>query len=642
MRRLWAFCIRVMLLLAGGIFAFAVTIAGLKFPWVGVAVLILAAWRRFHRGHQASGNFGFARFAGWFDLIRGRLIGGGDSGWFIGRPGHLTPPTRGQAIRSLLSPFVPSELAVRQCLAAFLGGWGRDNGFIRIQDGVHAGIFAPAGAGKSTKVLGPNLFSYPGNCVVIDPKGELYELTNEHRQTHFGHTIIRLDPALVCGPGANCFNPFDHKFIDPHASDFLDRVRDLANTLVVRAGTEPEPFWSDAAENVIAAFAAHVIANEPKEELRTPWGMRLLLASRENYAHALAEMQKNEEFDGVLQQLGGQLSWFVDKQLGSVMSMAQRHTNIFDSPLITDATGGTDWDPTELRSGKMTVYVIVPGDRLVIWAGWMRMVLGSILRIITRGRPTEQNPVTFFVDEAAHIGRMQALEDGITLMRGMGIRIFLCFQSIDQVNKCFGDRAATVLDNLGTQLYFGITSYQTAEEISKRIGEFTLRNTTYGSNFGSSRSTGVKSDGGSTNNGTSISTVEQGLRLVRPEEIMTMDESEGLLFHKNYPVIMCNMRPYYSDNAFRWHWWRGYGTGRSRGLGLGGMALALIALALSGLATLFVAHLPVPVRQRPRAVAPGEFFDDGSVEPWRQPGFQPARRSPFLRRDGRPLPYRFE
>ena len=37
MRRLWAFCIRVMLLLAGGICAFAATIAGLKFPWFGVA-----------------------------------------------------------------------------------------------------------------------------------------------------------------------------------------------------------------------------------------------------------------------------------------------------------------------------------------------------------------------------------------------------------------------------------------------------------------------------------------------------------------------------------------------------------------------------------------------------------------------------
>ena len=195
--------------------------------------------------------------------------------------------------------------------------------------------------------------------------------------------------------------------------------------LVVRAGTEPEPFWNDAAETSSPRSPPMSVPTSRRRSYARLWGMRSLIASRENYAHALAEMQKNEDFDGVLQQLGGQLSWYVDKQLGSVMSMAQRHTNIFDSPLITDATGGTDWNPAELRSGKMTVYLIVPADRLVVWAGWMRLVLGSILRIITRGRPTEKNPVLFLVDEAAHIGRMQALEDGITLMRGMGIRIFL-------------------------------------------------------------------------------------------------------------------------------------------------------------------------------------------------------------------------
>jgi type IV secretion system protein VirD4 len=43
---------------------------------------------------------------------------------------------------------------------------------------------------------------------------------------------------------------------------------------------------------------------------------------------------------------------------------------------------------------------------------------------------------------------MQALEDAVTLMRGMGIRLWLFFQSREQLKKCFGDNAGTVLDNL--------------------------------------------------------------------------------------------------------------------------------------------------------------------------------------------------
>ena len=92
----------------------------------------------------------------------------------------------------------------------------------------------------------------------------------------------------------------------------------------------------------------------------------------------------------------------------------------------------------------------------------------------------------FLVDEWPHIGKMQALEDAVTLMRGMGIRLWLFFQSLEQLKKCFGDNAGTVLDNLATQQYFAITSYETAEAMSKRIGDGTILIRTEGDNRGRS------------------------------------------------------------------------------------------------------------------------------------------------------------
>jgi type IV secretion system protein VirD4 len=649
-RRMWAFLCRVILLMALGIFTINAVIVGLTFPWFGAVALAGAAWRKTRRGFHVSGNFGTARLANLADVIRGKCLC--DSGWIMGRLGFVAPPTRRQAIRSLLSPTVKSEMACRQFVAAFRGSRWRGDGFIRISDGIHAATFAPAAGGKSVSVLVPNLLSHPGNCVVVDPKGELFSLTAEHRRKKFGHKIVRLDPALLCGPGANGFNVFD--WIDPRASDFIDICRDLANMLVVSTGKELDPHWNDSAENVIAAFIAYVCACEGVPECRNLRGMRTLIASRQNFGFALEAMQKNEDFFKVLQQLGYQLAWHVDRELGSVMTHAQRHTNIFDSPLVVDSTSITDWDPAELRTGRMTVYLVVPADKLVVWAGLQRLWLGCILRIITRGVPTEKNPVLFLVDEAAHIGRMQALEDGITLMRGMGIRLWLFFQSLDQLNKCFGDHAATVLDNLATQQFFAINSYETAEAISKRIGDETVIVRTDGGNSGTSWSTGVKSDGGSRNTGTSVTTSETSRRLFKPEEILTLHESVGIVFHKNNPVILCQLIKYYSDKAFR----RG-GTGRTRGLGLGEMVLALTLLALSGICTALVARLQVPVRQRPPAVAPGEFFNNGAAgiagdefgdtvpmsspdESWQEPpSFQPAPYRPGRRRQGRrPLTYR--
>jgi type IV secretion system protein VirD4 len=214
----------------------------------------------------------------------------------------------------------------------------------------------------------------------------------------------------------------------------------------------------------------------------------------------------------------------------------------------------------------------------------------------------------------------------------------MCFQSLDQINKCFGDRAATVLDNLATQIYFSVFSYHTADEISKRIGEWTIQSVTTESNSGWSRSSGIKSDGHSTNQGGGISVAEMGRRLLRPEEIMTLDPSVGVLFHKWHPPVLVHMIEYFSDPAFREQPGLGWGTGRSKGLGAAGLVLGLFALAFSCLVTAMLASLPPPGSQpRPRAAAQAGFANDGEL--WRQPAFQPSGYGPG-QPGRRPLPYR--
>ena len=395
-------------------------------------------------------------------------------------------------------------------------------------------------------------------------------------------------------------------------------MRDLANMLVVRTGMEQEPHWNNAAENIIAAFTAYICACEGNPAARNLPGMRTLLASRDNYTSALENMRKITDFDRVLEQLGQSLTWHVDKELGSVMTHTQLHTNIFESPLVADCTGSTSFDPEELRTGRMTVYLVTPSDKLEVWAGLQRMQLGTLIRVITRGQPTEKNPVLFMVDEAAHIGQMRVIEDAVTLMRGMGIRLWLFFQSLDQLNKCFGERASTVLDNIGTQQYFGINSYETAEAISKRIGEQTIAVTTSGDNSGTSFS----SSGGAhssnqhgSNSGKSVSVSETARRLLKEDEILRLTDNVALVFHKNLPAILAERIKYYSDPAFRRRpILRSWGTGRSRGLGLAGVAMALAILLLAGLVTAFVASLPVPGgQQHPLSFLHGALAGPGGI-----------------------------
>ena len=268
-------------------------------PWYGVIALMGVTYRITRRRFQVSAAYGSARVAGLGDLLRGRLLA--DRGLILGRVGHAARPSKGEALRWLLSPRVPSEWAVRVCSAAF-GSRRQAGDLLRINDFVHLATFAPAGGGKSVSVLYPNLLSYAGNCVVVDPKGELYKLTHKHRRKQFGHTIVRLDPARLFGPNGDTFNPLD--WIDPKRPEFIDVCRDVANMIVTRTGKEIDPYWTDAAENVICAFIAYICALEGNPAARNLRGVRAQIANRESYTNALATMRQTEGFYGVVEELG--------------------------------------------------------------------------------------------------------------------------------------------------------------------------------------------------------------------------------------------------------------------------------------------------------------------------------------------------
>jgi type IV secretion system protein VirD4 len=585
--KLLAFLSRLVFIVACGVFALGGILIGVRFPFVALALALWTAWRRMRRGYGSGWSHGQARTASMQEAERGGLLA--DHGLILGR---CLPdiPSKWTAVRALLSLRVSSDTACRMFLAAFFSKKWLAGRMIRVRTHVHLATFGPAGAGKGVAVLVPNLRSYRGNCVVTDPKGELFKLTARHRHKRFGHRIIRLDPFGVCGPGSDTLNPFD--FIDARADDFLDACRDLANMLVVRNGQEQDPHWNDSAELNLTAFTAFTCGFEPNPKLRNLQTVRIIASSRQRFAKAVEIMQQVDACQGVIQRLGGLLTWFTGEELGSVLTTFQRHTAFLDSPAIARSTASSSFNPRILRNGKATVYLILPPDRLASLAPLQRMWIGTIMRVITRGQPTEKNPVLWLLDEMAHIGHMRAIEDAATLMRGMGMRLWFFFQSLDQLKACFGEHAPTVLDNIGTQQYFGINSYTTADEISKRIGDTTIgiRSTNdTSSDSHSTGGTGPNSSGGSRSTSRSVTSSDIARRLLKPEEVLTLPDDVALIFHKNLPVVVARLIKYYNAPEFRWG-----RSGKQRPLGLAACVMAAITLAAGYIFTSIAVSLPPP------------------------------------------------
>ena len=510
------------------------------------AVLGLAyAWRRLRRHRGSLTSQGTARFADHAVLARAGMLG--ESGLIVGRARMLDRPTPLAAARSLLSPRTSSSDATRAFFAAFFGGRGHAGRFIRVPDYVHLATFAPTGRGKGQSVLKPNLLTHSGSVVVVDPDAELFRDVGEFRERAFGHRSIVLAPFGVPGrPDILCdtLNPLS--FIDPASPYFLDDCLKLASLIVVRTGDEGDGrHFLEATEIVLTALIAFTVACEPNPEERTFQVIRGIATSPDRFARTIDYMIAH---GGVIARLGNQLKWFRDRELGSVMTTLQRMTTFLDSPIVAACSGRSTFDPEILRD-QTSLWLVLPSDRMQNLAQLMRLWVGTILTRLTRDAADESKTVLFLIDEAANIGHIPQLEDAVTLMRKRGIRLWFFFQSLGQLSKCYGERAGVFLDNIDTQQYFGLNAFESADTISKRLGQETILVRSRNFNEGGARQYGnTGPTGRSSNFGSGTTYTEQGRALMRPEEVLLSDGA--IVFHRNRPPILAALPLAHSDPDF--------------------------------------------------------------------------------------------
>ena len=303
--KLNALLCRFLLILACAMALYGAYVVALRFTIVVVAFFGYMAWKRFRRQPITDAHGSATAITSPLLLERNGLLA--DRGLILGRVLPDTP-TLPEAARGLFSPVIRSEIACRGFLAAVFSDRWLSEQLIRTTMHLHLLTCSPSGGGKSIATLIPNLLSYRGNCVIVDPKGELYKAVAKHRRKKFGKRIYRLDPFNVAGPGGDTLNPYD--FINPKADDFLDQCRDFANAVIIREPSgEKQPHFNDLAEMNLTALTAFICGCEHDRSRRHLGTMRNIASSRSVYDQAVAIMQQTDACQGVISKLGGMIAF---------------------------------------------------------------------------------------------------------------------------------------------------------------------------------------------------------------------------------------------------------------------------------------------------------------------------------------------
>ena len=491
---------------------------------LGILVLIalLVASRTKWRSRRLTA-FGTSRWATELDLPP-------SNGLLLGR---LAVPRR-----SFTQLFNPNVSSLNACLS-FLGF--REDTLARI-DPIHCAIIAPTGRGKGVSFVIPHLLTCPESTVVVDFKAENFRATARARE-QMGHRIIVMDPFHLVTARPDTYNPV--QFIDPSSPLALDDCQALAEALVIRSEQEREPHWADAAEMNIAGVTAFVVQHAPPED-RSLQTVREILSDPDELQAAISVMRQSRAWNGMLARMGNQLTHFKDKELASTLTTTGRFLRFLDTMAIAESTTSSTFNPAELL-GKTTIYLILPPDQIRTQSPLLRLWIGSFLRTIIRAGLQTTHRIHMLLDESAALGHLACLDDALAIGRGYGLRIQWYFQSVSQIKKCFPEGQEQTLLSNTTQVFFAVNDYPTAEYVSARLGDETILIESGG--VSRSRTRQTPDYGGHSSTSYSVNSSEnwqQGARrLLKPEEILGLNERVAITFTPGCPPIRTTLERYY-------------------------------------------------------------------------------------------------
>jgi type IV secretion system protein VirD4 len=160
--------------------------------------------------------------------------------------------------------------------------------------------------------------------------------------------------------------------------------------------------------------------------------------------------------------------------------------------------------------------------------------------------------VLFLLDEASALGSLPALEEALVRGRSAGVRLLLAYQSDSQIKAVFESKPTLLYDNCSTQIYLGAaSSYETADRLSRSIGEWTQVVESYGENENRSHQQGGASQqGGQISRGSSRNYAVNGRALLRPEEILTLSNDRVIVLQRGESPILADRVKWYQDPDF--------------------------------------------------------------------------------------------
>ena len=341
----------------------------------------------------------------------------------------------------------------------------------------HMYVTATSGSGKTYGFVKPYIFQSlkrRHSLIMTDPKGELYRDTAGFLMDN-GYHVRRLDfKNLEISDGWDCMKLLRGK-------KMRTKVQIFSNAVISNISPNDNSIFAKGSDSLLQALILRVLLGheftEEKKNIKEVYKMLQNPAGYEFLDKMFDRNRLNEE-----EQLC--LPPYLAYKQGSENLSANIATHLanglqlFQDDLLCDVLSTDDIDLILPGKEPCAYYCVFPDDhdtyRFVISLFFTMFFIELV--DFADDQPDLKLPISvdFLLDEFPSIGIIPDWAKKMSTVRSRGISCVMITQDFTQLKQNYKETWPTILNNCGALVTLGINEMETAEWVSKRIGEVSI------------------------------------------------------------------------------------------------------------------------------------------------------------------------
>lgn len=425
---------------------------------------------------------------------------------------------------------------------------------------VHTMMVAPSRSGKGFNSVITTLLSWAGSAVIIDPKGENYNITAGYRKS-FSY-VCKFSPTSV---DSIHINPMQEIRCDDLYA--FDDASNLAQTLLAPSGESPKPgsteaYFQESAMAFLTGVILHILTCDYYTQKTlgqvTDFISQVKLSCEGESDYGSGFAKEMIEYDHIgfpmtnnaIKNAAGKFLEKGERERGSLIGTVDAKLWIFNSPLIRQNTSDNELSSSDFLNSNypISLYITIPYSDFDRLSTLIRIFISFFVRRFTSGEAGYDVKrlsfkTLFLLDEFASLGSFSFMEKTMGIIAGFGITFFLIVQSLNQLINLYGEKNP-FMEHCRVWITFAPGDYHSAELFSKIIGQETVWKEQV-STSGSKLDIGMKQ--------MSIQGNEVARNLINPDEIMKLEPNQLLVFAHGMPPYRGKKVVYYDDKRFMYN-----------------------------------------------------------------------------------------